>query len=74
MFSRIWAEYRERLSENTVRLHRNLFGTLTFTERPKTSRNMASSEENQILAGAFHAIMDKIEADKLQIAKKWNWK
>ena len=35
---------------------------------------MASSEENQILAGAFHAIMDKIEADILQIAKKWNWK
>ena len=62
------------MSENTVRLHRNLFGTLTFIERPKTSRNMASSEENQILAGAFHAIRDKIEADILQIAKKWNWK
>ena len=35
---------------------------------------MASSEGNQLLAGAFHAIMDKIEADILQIAKKWNWK
>ena len=37
-------------------------------------RNMANSEGDQLLAGAFHAIMDKIEADILQIAKKWNWK
>ena len=37
-------------------------------------RNMASSEGNQLLAGAFHAIMDKIEAHILQTAKKWNWK
>ena len=36
--------------------------------------NMAGSEENQLLAGAFHAIMGKIEAGILQIAKKWNWK
>ena len=27
-----------------------------------------------VLAGAFHAIMVKIEADILQTAKKWNWK
>ena len=33
-----------------------------------------SSEGDQLLAGAFHAIMEKIEADILQIAKKWNWK
>ena len=37
-------------------------------------RNMASSEGNQQLAKAFHAIMDKTETDILQIAKKWNWK
>ena len=37
-------------------------------------RNMASSEGNQSLARAFHSIMDKIEVDILQIAKKWNWK
>ena len=35
---------------------------------------MARSEEDQLLAGAFHAIMGKIEAGILQIAKKWNWK
>ena len=35
---------------------------------------MASSEEDQLPAGAFHAIIDKMEADILQIAKKWNWK
>ena len=35
---------------------------------------MASSEGDQRLAGSFYAIMDKIEADILQIAKKWNWK
>ena len=37
-------------------------------------KNMASSEGDQLLAGAFHAIMGKIEAGILQIAKKWNWK
>ena len=37
-------------------------------------RNMASFEEDQQLAGAFHAIMDKIEADILHDAKKWDWK
>ena len=35
---------------------------------------MASPEGDQLLAGAFHAIMGKIEAGILQIAKKWNWK
>ena len=33
---------------------------------------MESSEEDQLLAGASHAIMDEIEADILAIAKKWN--
>ena len=37
-------------------------------------KNMASSEGDQQLAGAFHAIMGKIEAGILHIAKKWNWK
>ena len=37
-------------------------------------RNMASSEGDQPLARAFHTIMDKIEADVPQIAKKWNCK
>ena len=37
-------------------------------------KNMASSEEEQLLAGAFHVIMNKIEADILQTAKRWNWK
>ena len=31
---------------------------------------MASSEEDQLLAGAFHAVIDKTEAGILQIAKK----
>ena len=35
---------------------------------------MASTEGDQLLAGAFRAIMDEIEADILQTAKKWNWK
>ena len=39
-----------------------------------TLGNMASSERDQPLAGAFPAIMDKKEVDILQIAKNWNWK
>ena len=35
---------------------------------------MDSSEGYQLLAGAFHVITDKMEADILEIAKKWNWK
>ena len=30
---------------------------------------MASSEGDQLLSGAFHVVMDKIEADILQITK-----
>ena len=37
-------------------------------------RNMCSPEEDQLLGGAFNAIVDKIEADIIQIPKKWNWK
>ena len=37
-------------------------------------RNMASAERDRSLARAFHAIMDKLEADILWLAKKWNWK
>ena len=37
-------------------------------------RNMAISEGDKLLAGAFHVVTDKIEADILQITKKWNWK
>ena len=36
-------------------------------------RNMASSERNQLLVGAFHAVVDKTEADILQITKNWKW-
>ena len=35
---------------------------------------MASSEGDQLLAGVFHPIMDKTEADIFQIVTKWNWK
>ena len=35
---------------------------------------MASSEGNKLLAGASYVIMDKTEADILQITKNWNWK
>ena len=42
---------------------------LKFTERPKhwesIFKNMAISEGDQLIAGAFLAIMDKIEADIL---------
>ena len=42
-------------------------------QRGSILRNMVNSEGDQLLAGALHAIMEKIEADTLQIAKKWNW-
>ena len=35
---------------------------------------MARFEGYQILARTFHAIMDKIETDIVQTARKWNWK
>ena len=42
--------------------------------RRSVLRNMVSFKGNQLLAETFHAIMDKIEADILQTANKWNWK
>ena len=42
--------------------------------RASVLKNMASSEGDQLLAGAFPAIVGKIEAGILQIAKNWNWK
>ena len=35
---------------------------------------MASAEGDQLLARDFDAIMDTIQANVLQTAKKWNWK
>ena len=65
-----------KMSGNTDHLHKNLFRILKFNERPKTPgiilRNMTSSEGDQLLAGGFHAILDNIEVDILQIVKKWN--
>ena len=37
-------------------------------------RNMASFKTDQVVLGVFRAIMDKTEADILQIAKNWKWK
>ena len=42
------------------------------TTKSTGNQNMESSEGDQLLAGASHAIMDEIEADILAIAKKWN--
>ena len=36
--------------------------------------NMACTKGNQLLEGDLHAIVDKIEADILQITKEWNRK
>lgn len=59
-------ERMERMEpKNTDRPHRNLFSILKLTERP--------TEGDQVLTGAFHATMDKIVADILQVVKKWNW-
>ena len=35
---------------------------------------MAFFERNQLFAGDFHALLDKMNADMLQSKKKWNWK
>ena len=37
-------------------------------------KNMACTKGNQLFLVDFHAILDKIETDMLQITKKWNWK
>ena len=36
--------------------------------------SMACTKENQPREGDLHAVMDKIEADILQITKQWNQK
>ena len=36
--------------------------------------NIACTKENQLLEGDLHAILDKIEANILQITKEWNQK
>ena len=62
-------------SGNADRLHRISFGILKYTECPKhrgSIKNMARSKGVQLLAGAFHVIMNKIEADIFQTVKKWN--
>ena len=50
-----------------ARLRRNIIGILSFKHWGSILRNMASSEGDQLLAGASHVIMDKIDADILQI-------
>ena len=36
--------------------------------------NMVCTNGNQLLEGDLHAILDKIDADILQITKEWNRK
>ena len=35
---------------------------------------MAISEGSQLLAGDLHAVLDRVKANVLQIAKKWDWR
>ena len=35
---------------------------------------MGRPEENQLLGGDLYAVLDEMDADKLQNTKKWNWK
>ena len=62
----------ERQSANTGRLRKSLYVILKFTERPKTpgfifKTSMTCIEGDEILGGDFHAILDKIEVDMLQV-------
>ena len=56
----------------------NLYVMLRFTKRPKTPgiilKNMTFSERNQLFAGNFHALLDEVNAGKLEFTKKWKWK
>lgn len=51
---------------------------LKFTKRSKHRgsflKNMTYFRGDKLFAGAFFVVMDRIEADMLQIAKKWNKK
>ena len=62
---KLYINYIDAMSQEmeryTGRLHRNLFGVLKFI-----------SEGDRLLTRAFDTIIDKIEANILQIAKKWN--
>ena len=49
------------------KLSKLIIGKIIFTSNGKIVLQ-------ELLAGAFHAIMDKIEVGILQIAKKWNQK
>ena len=59
-------------------LHRNLYSMLKFTKRSKHRgsflKNMTYFGGDKLFADAFFVVMDRIEADMLQIAKKWNKK
>ena len=43
-----------------------------YQTRGSILRNMTGSEGDHALARVLHAILDKIGADILKIAKKWN--
>ena len=49
---------------------------MRFTEQPKPTGDQFTKHGklDQLLAGAFHAVMENIEAGILQIAKEWNGK
>ena len=68
-------ERKDSLETRTIYIETSLV-SWSLPEGPKHRgsilRNIASSEGDQLLAGVFLAIMDKIEADMFQIAKRWN--
>ena len=57
-------------------------GETAWKHEPPTQKSLwylkiyqtVQNTEDQLLVGTFHAIMDKIEADILQIAKRWDQK
>ena len=67
----------ERQSGNTGRLNSNLYITLKFTERPKTtgmtSKKNAFPEGNKPFAGDFGATLDEANADMVQFTRIWTW-
>lgn len=36
-------------------------------------KTVACTKGDQLLEGSFHSILDKIEANMLQITENWNW-
>ena len=76
-----WLIHSHKKRKDTLEtwaIYIEIYGIFKFTQQPKTQginfKNMASSKGNLLLAGASHAIIDKIQADMFQIAIKWNWK